>query len=571
VSRHIAFVTYETRYAPSGGIAAVMSYLPRAVHRASDRPTVVITPYHWRIKRTAELDAELYARTQIRFLGADLAVAILRHVDDDGIQWFFVRPEDEVLFTKPEERFFAGSPHPYRTPEPVLVRDALLFGSCVASALPAIDPGADWTVLAQDWEGATAALALGTQESGRYRAYLTLHNSYDSGGVDPHALHDVGIDPAACLGGAPTERPTVLERSLGCVEPTILTVSGQFAHELAHDVLQAEVMAPHLRDALATRLVGVDNGPFVELAVDPAVLAAGRQGESGPLRDWKQRRREAFLGALAQHIPTQARPVWGDLDAFSTQAASGSPWFVIAGRDDPRQRGHDVAALAIRNYLAAGGEAQFLFLPIPGDEGLRGLGFLHDLAEGWPLHVLVLPFIFREGYFAALEAAAFGVMPSLYEPFGGANEFYLHGTVGIARATGGLVEQIVPHRAAACYSWAVHERAKRWHTFSARPTGLLYREADAIGAADLWQDLNAGGYDESGQLPEMNRLEHRAGNPLFVAMAAELQLAIEEGARLWAASLDLYAEMLVEGADYIRRTFSWRRAAHQYVRVCQLS
>ena len=37
---------------------------------------------------------------------------------------------------------------------------------------------------------------------------------------------------------------------------------------------------------------------------------------------------------------------------------------------------------------------------------------------------MVLPFIFVEGYRAALQGAAFGVMPSLYEPFGMANEFY---------------------------------------------------------------------------------------------------------------------------------------------------
>jgi glycogen synthase len=182
----------------------------------------------------------------------------------------------------------------------------------------------------------------------------------------------------------------------------------------------------------------------------------------------------------------------------------------------------------------------------------------------------VLPFIFREGYLAALEGAAFGVMASLYEPFGGANEFYLHGTLGIARATGGLIEQIVPLRAAACYSSAVHERAVRWHGYSSCPTGLLYRETDAAGTVAAWHALNRGGYDESGQLPNMNRVEFRARNPLFVAMANELQLAIAEGVHLWRTSPDDYAQMLFAGIDHIHRTFSWRRAAQEYVRVCQL-
>jgi glycogen synthase len=569
MSTNIAFVTYETEYAPSGGIAAVVSYLPKAIQQASGLRTIVLTPYHWRIQRTVGLHPEPYARAQIPFLGTDLPVSIMRHVDQRGIEWFFLRPEDEVLFTIAEERFFAGFPHPYRTPEPVLVRDAILFGACVASALPAIDPLAQWTVLAQDWEGATAALALGDQGSSNHRVFLTLHNSYDSGGVDPQALRDVGIAPDSCQPINPSEAPSVLERALACVSSAVFTVSGQFAHELTRDVLQSEVMAPHLKDALQERLIGVDNGPFVQLALDPVALERARNRNFGGIAYWKQQRRDAFIDAIALHTPTETRPVWGDLAAFSRESAHGPTWFVFAGRDDPRQRGHDVAALAIDRFLEAGGQAQFLILPIPGDEGLRGLGFLKSLADEWPANVLALPFLFREGYFAALEGSAYGVMPSLYEPFGGANEFYLHGTVGIARATGGLIEQIVPLRAAACYSSAVHQRAARWHGLSGRPTGLLYREPDAVGVACHWHSLNRGDYDASGQMPGKNRVEHRSRNPLFLAMATELRLALDEGVSLWTSSQQMYFEMLVEGVDYIHRTFSWRRAAQEYVRVCR--
>ena len=566
----IAFVTYETKYAPSGGIAAVVSHLPQAIKHASGLRTIVLTPYHWRIERTAALQAEPFAHTQVHYLGTDLSLEVVRHVDLDGFEWFFLRPQDEDLFTIAEERFFAGAPHPYRTPEPVLVRDAILFGAGVASALPAIDPSARWTVLAQDWEGATTALALAGPDSSAHRVFLTLHNSYDSGGVDPQALRDVGIDPGACQPSTPSAMPTVLERALTCVSNDILTVSGQFAYELTHDKLQSEVMAPHLRDALCNRLVGVDNGPFVEMAVEPVAWERAKNRDFAGLAYWKQQRREAFVEAIATHAPTEARPIWGDVAAFAQESAQGPPWFALAGRDDPRQRGHDVAALAIDRFLQESGDGQFLFLPIPGDEGLRGLGFLRDLAETWPDNVLVLPFLFREGYFAALEGSAFGVMPSLYEPFGGANEFYLHGTVGVARATGGLIEQIVPLRAAACHSSAVHERVAPWHCSSARPTGLLYREPDAAGSAERWQSLNLGGYDAIGQTPGKNRVEHRGRNPLFVAMATELRLALEEGVRLWNDPHGLYFEMLAEGIHYIQRTFSWRRAAQEYVRTCGL-
>jgi glycogen synthase len=161
-------------------------------------------------------------------------------------------------------------------------------------------------------------------------------------------------------------------------------------------------------------------------------------------------------------------------------------------------------------------------------------------------------------------------MPSLYEPFGSANEFYLHGTPGIARATGGLVEQIVPLRAAACYSDAVHAPATVWHAFSARPTGILYREPDTVSTAQRWQSLNEGEYDATGQSPDNDRVAQRSHNPLFAAMARELGLAIADGVRLWRESRDQYWRMLIEGVDYIQRTFSWERAAQEYVRTCGL-
>ena len=154
MAMNVAFVTYETRFAPSGGIAAVMSYLPRAVKRASGLRTVVVTPFHWRIAATQRLEVECVARSQVRFLGTRLEVSVNRFVDEVGVEWFLLQPADAALFAKAEERFFAGHPHPYLRPGPILVRDAILFGACVAEALPAIEPAARWTVLMQDWEGA---------------------------------------------------------------------------------------------------------------------------------------------------------------------------------------------------------------------------------------------------------------------------------------------------------------------------------------------------------------------------------------------------------------------------------
>jgi glycosyltransferase involved in cell wall biosynthesis len=179
--------------------------------------------------------------------------------------------------------------------------------------------------------------------------------------------------------------------------------------------------------------------------------------------------------------------------------------------------------------------------------------------------VLVLPFIFQEGYFSALQGATYGIMPSYYEPFGMANEFYLKGTVGIGRATGGIIQQIVPLRSASAFSNAVQVRTDRYFGISARPTGLLYRERDDLpSAASDWITINSADYDREGKNPD--RVEQRSSLALFRSMARELRLSIEDGVRIHQQQPDLYYEMLTEGIIYIQNTFSWERTAQIYLR-----
>jgi glycogen synthase len=418
-----------------------------------------------------------------------------------------------------------------------------------------LGPQDTWTVMAQDWEAATTALAIAQEMDVSAKIFLTIHNSYDSGATDADLL-SFDLNPLLCPGS------TVLERALTIVQEPVFTVSDQFALDFAEEILQSSVLAPHLTTALSTKLLGVNNGVFTDLSIDPVILAQAKHGEFEPLRAWKQANRIQALQALDGLTATKDRPVWGSLRKFKRDQA---PWFVLAGRDDPRQKGYDVACHAIADFLTSGGGARFLFFPIPGDEGLPGLGFLKRLSKRFPESVLVLPFIFQEGYFAALQGATYGIMPSLYEPFGMANEFYFKGTVGLGRATGGIIQQIVPLRAASCFGHAVQRRSDRYYGASARPTGLLYRERDGIATAVAdWISINAADYDRSGKRPD--RVEQRSTLPLFQAMAAELRTSIEDAVRVYEAQPEVYFEMLVEGIGYIQRTFSWERAAQVYVR-----
>ena len=548
MGRKLAFVTYETPFAPGGGIAAVMERFPAVMRRVGGLETIILTPFHHRIRETAKLETSPAGELRIGPDARRVRIRLLtgRH----GLPWYLLEAEDK--------EFFAGFPHPYRVAEDPeengrrLTRDSLLFGAAAAAALDAIDPNADWVPLLQDWEAATTALAL----RGPRRPFLTLHNSYDSG-VSDADLRAVGIDPSRSKGA------TVLQRAIPLAASPVFTVSRQFALDLTEDVLQTELMADHLQGLLRDRLVGVDNGPFAVLSVDEERLSAARRGNHEPLARWKLENRRKALKALDAHHATGGRPVWGDRRRFDRDEAAC--WFVMAGRDDPRQKGYDVAALAIEQFLGSSEDAaRFIFFPIPGDEGLEGLGFLQALAERFPERVLALPSVWREGFLATLLGASFGLMPSFYEPFGMANEFYLMGAVGVGRATGGIVEQIVPLQGVPSFSPAAARRARRWHPQGTPPTGLLFREPDGLpsAAADL-RGINAASYSLSD--PARGRAAERRSYALYHAMAQATRAAIGDAARLWHSDPALYYQMLVGGIEHIRHSFSWERAAREYL------
>lgn len=539
MSRRIAFVAYESQWFPSGGIKAVMDWLPSAVRDEIKLPTIVITPLHRQSAKLADLKRDSVA------VASDTAIRLTKYAVSEGCEWYFV---ESAMPSAADPPYFNGARHPYDLVHAdQLLRDALFFGEAVPHAIHAIDPKADWTLLLQDWEAATTALAFG--DGAAPRMHLTLHNTYDS-------------PPNKTKPG-----PTVLYRAFEKVRLPILTVSQQFARDMTDDLLQSTVMAPHLQEFLKAHPVcGIDNGPFKKLSIPRDCLDAASNGSYDALQAWKHERRQNAYAALDGHVPSDERSLWGDPRRFRRDDA---PWFVMAGRDDPRQKGYDVAVAAVREYLAAvhGTRhcAQFLFFPIPGDEGTAGLSFLWDLANDYPEDVIAFPFMWKEGFGAALQGAAFGMMPSLYEPFGMANEFYLDGCVGIGRATGGNLQQIVPLRTSRAFSGAVKQRADSLRSSDAPPTGILFREPDGIPTARAdWTLINGAGYSKDGGSP--SRVEQRLSTRLFRATVAEMRIAIEEGVRIMKFEPAAYSQMLTAGVMHIQRSFSWKKAAEEYGR-----
>jgi len=196
-----------------------------------------------------------------------------------------------------------------------------------------------------------------------------------------------------------------------------------------------------------------------------------------------------------------------------------------------------------------------------------GLGFLKKLAQDRPGEVKVFPFRLDPVAFRALQrGSSFMVMGSLYEPFGAANEAYLAGMPVVARATGGLVQQVVPHSNA---SLSPHGRqlVALFHDKESAPTGFLYREPSGIGQVQGWRKIVDCAYWD--QEPKGGRIDDRKGIPLFEAMVQSAARALQDAIDLYRSNQIEYASMVYSGFKMLGM-FSWDRAVREYRRLYDL-
>jgi glycogen synthase len=349
------------------------------------------------------------------------------------------------------------------------------------------------------------------------------------------------------------------------VDGPLSTVSQNFADELTTSPLHHDVFAGHLQKLIESRgLVGIDNGLFGELKF-PFSENAYKRAEAGNyegIQQEKWQRREELGRVIEIYQRESAKRLqepWGkDLDLSDPSL----PVFLILGRDDPRQKGYDVVAAAIQ--MIPKGRARYIFTPVPGDEGLVGLDFLRKLADDRPGEVQVFPFRLASEPFKALQAgSSFMVMGSLYEPFGAATEAYLAGMPVVARATGGLIQQVVPYPSAAL-SRHGRQLVALFHDRNSPPTGFLFREPSSVNEKDGWQKIIDCKYWNL--TPKGDRVEDRRGIPLFDAMAQRAAWAFQDAIDLYTTSQLQYAEMIYHGFKLLDR-FSWERAVREYQRL----
>ena len=554
----MSLVSFETHFAPFGGLASVLTKIATCLGYHLDDVVSVFTPFHWRLPKTTLLKTVFVGSVRVPFLRDDhLLVNILRHEEQHSIEgrlvtihWYFLQTADK--------QFFAGVKHPYdlgRTEAEVnrnLLRDSLFFGAATARALSVVFPAGRVTALLNDWSALTTALAVPPVERWNLRACL--HNGYDSPVADAD-LRQFGIEERRCPGD------TILSRALPLVNGPILTVSQQFALDLHQDIFQAAVFTRHLQSIFAKKgLYGIDHGPFVPIQFPVEFLAEILQGNYQRLAAWKAEAKRDAIAALRRIVDSPATPVSGDVARFVTDP--DTPWFLMGGRLDNRQKGFDACAKAITTVIENGERrGKWLLLPMEGIEGQAGLLFPRNLAERFPERVLVLPFIWKDGFAVASAAAAFGLVTSYFEPGRLGSEFVANAAPIVCSATGGSLMQVVPWRASATMHQGVQAKCNRWHALSALPSGIVYGPVrdDLAG----WQYIDHGGYSVGGE-PDV--VQHRERCPLFCDMAAELALAMTEALRLYHDHPTLYYEMVANGVVHFRRNFDWMKTGREYLR-----
>jgi glycogen synthase len=549
--RKIVYLTYENPWGRSGGVAAVAAMLPDEL-RGAGETVLRLSPFHRRLKTTpAVADRKEVGRCSVEFEG-DHEVSIYAMTDRQGREWFLfgaegffeadggIQGSDCYVYSDEEKDDRDGD-------DSLLLRDALFAARAVPEVLRRLGRINNLVVHPQDWEFAAVALTVkeallaGTLESAS--VLLTLHNPFD------HSLSDENLGRITGLADRDfwpdvegDARDTVLTRMIPLVDGPVSTVSRRFAQEFFDDPLQTGHFAGHYQGILKRQgIVGIDNGLFEQprglTAPQKEAIENALAGDTKAILAEKRKARKHLLDIFPEYLESVKDSIHGTFAA----PAEDIPIFLMIGRLDPGQKGFDVFARAIESVARGAGRYVISPLsPLPDDASFEPfLDQLATLAKARAGEVVVIPFRLEFEVFLALRAGVtWSVWPSHYEPFGGVTEFYVHGTPVIARATGGLVQQVIDH--------GIDPDGA---------SGILYREV--MLESQAWQETDVHAM-QTAAVPE-----GRFGNETYERQVEALRLAMTRATRIYQEEMAAYGRMLANLPGMCDR-LSWERSVGEY-------
>lgn len=539
--QHVVFCSFENRFARSGGLAAVTKTILPALKKLEPLQRVLLlTPYYPYImngnkpKPTGLSFDVLYDNHTIN-------VEICQHTEtgDGGVEEYFLKADG---FFNAENNI--NDPYSYCPEDPgcnenAIRRNALFF--CKAAPMAVKTLGLEENIIfhLQEWQTAlislTAKEAMINETLTSCGCLLTLHNPFDSWipwESLAHLLDNMRFfrHPAS----RNKDGYTANQLAIRLVDGPVTTVSEYFAEDLTQDRLQTGFYAPHLQDMFEKDGVyGVNNGLFIGF---PPEYAEKEDSSTEEIKHIKTGQRKALLKILESYFPPERFGVLNYRnykEKYISQLPDDIPILVMSGRLDPFQKGFDILLRAVEMFEKD--EIKVVLSPLPVKNG--DLDYFHEVCSKCRGNITVIPIRMEKGYRELQMGATYGIMPSIYEPFGAAIEYMVSGTVTIARATGGLNDQI--------------------HHMQC---GLLFREDSHTYTVE-----NIREYSDASDMVQL-----RKRNPWAQAMAEELYKTIKIGINIYRHQPDKYYRMIQNGFKRAR-SFTWERAAKKYYEIYSMS
>lgn len=535
----LVYCSYENRLAIGGGLAMVTMKLPAYLKAVNHIPTViVVTPFHSHIIDETKLN-KTGLKFEVPFDQKKVTVEIWEYVHH------FHEPEQGNLteyFLKADGFFNARNRlnDPYLFVEndiskndELIINNALFFCKAVPLAMQILRRKRNIIFHLHEWQ--TALVSLTTKQAmldgilHSCATVQTLHNPFDS--FIPYQslakiIKDQRIQKIASQFNTGL---TAYQIGLQLVDAPPTTVSENFAQEFTSDILQTEHFVPHLQRQFKTAtVVGINNGLYHDF---PLEFLNQENLTLGKIKKVKHKYRKALLNVLAEYNPTER---FGELTyqgGSILHLPDTIPIFVMSGRLDFNQKGFDILLQSIERFMED--EIKVVMTPMPVKPA--HLDYFRHIATRCKGNLTVFPIKMQHGYFELQIGSTFGMMPSIYEPFGAAIEYMVKGTVTIARKTGGLANQID------------HEKS-----------GILYREDS--------QFYNLENVKQFFKLSD-NVFERR-DNPWLLSMVNQCHEAVKNAINLYQNHNHEYYRLIINGFKKARM-FDWAISAKKYLEVYQ--
>jgi glycogen synthase len=314
----------------------------------------------------------------------------------------------------------------------------------------------------------------------------------------------------------------------------ISTVSNIFSKEITSDLINTHHFAPHLQNTLKEKggVKGINNGAFLQIPEKIQIILDDTSPKN-KFKEFKYKQRKELLKKLSTY---KTKNTFGEL-TYQGSTVSNIPDFVsicfMSGRLDFSQKGYDILLRVIELLHKNKNEnIKFVLSPMPVRQ--MDLNLFKKVACACRGTVLVIAERMTDGYFELQSGSTFGIMPSIFEPFGAAIEYMANGTCVIARKTGGLIDQI-----------------KDGHD------GLLYHEGnehyDGLNI-DLFYNLR-------------NDIRKSFSRSDWVKdMVHALKMKLEEAHYLYKNDQDTYFQIIMN-AFKKSKEFNWTKSANDYFSI----